>query len=173
MTYLLLLLLLGFIAQPAVAQDTSLTLKSPAFTTGKMFPVKYSCDGKNVSPEVQWSNAPEGTKAFALILYDTDASFTHWVVYNISAGQHKLQKGIPAKKKPGGGMRQGTNSFKKIGYDGPCPPPNDAAHQYVLTLYALNTKLDLKPGAKRTQVRQAMQGHIIEKAELKAKYKRQ
>jgi Raf kinase inhibitor-like YbhB/YbcL family protein len=173
MAYFVLLLLLGFIMQPAVAQDTSLALKSFAFTKGQMFPVKYSCDGKNVSPQVQWSNAPKGTKAFALIIYDTDASFTHWVVYNIPASRHKLQKAIPAKKKPGGGMMQGRNSFRKTGYDGPCPPSKDAAHQYVLTLYALDTNLDLKPGAKRAQVRKAMQGHIIEKAELKARYKRQ
>jgi len=175
MTYSILLVLLGAIVQPKGGPGQKLTLKSSAFTEGKTIPVKYTCDGKNISPEVQWSNVPDGTKSFALILDDPDApskTWVHWVLFNIPASQHELKEDLPAKKELDSGATFGINDFGDVAYGGPCPP-NGPAHQYVLKLYALDTKLDLKPGATKPQVLQAMKGHIIEQTELKEKYKRQ
>lgn len=175
MLYSLLFLLFSPVLLANTAPDSSLTLKSPAFTKGQTIPVQYTCDGKNISPAVSWSNVPDGTRSFALIIDDPDAGPTpwvHWVVFNIPADQRALHKNIPNKKELRSGAEQGINDFKKIGFGGPCPPQGPP-HQYVMTLYALNTTLDLEPGATKAQVIQATKGHIIEKAELKAPYKRQ
>jgi Raf kinase inhibitor-like YbhB/YbcL family protein len=174
MFYSVLILFTSFIIQPGGGSDTTFTLKSPAFVKGQTIPVQYTCDGKNVSPEISWNNVPDGTKSFALIIDDPDAGRTpwvHWVIFNIPASQHGLKEGIPNKKALENGVLQGVNDFKKIGFGGPCPPKGPA-HQYVMKLYALNSKLDLKAGATKDQVIKAMKGHIIEKAVLKAKYKR-
>jgi Raf kinase inhibitor-like YbhB/YbcL family protein len=160
--------------QTAMAGDSTLTLKSPSFQKGQTIPVQYTCDGKNISPKVSWSHVPDGTKTIALIIDDPDAGSTpwvHWVIFNIPANQKGLKKNIPAKKQLKSGAIQGTNSFKKIGFDGPCPP-RGPAHQYVMKLYALNTKFDLKGNSTKAQVVQAMKKHVIAKAVLKAKYKR-
>jgi Raf kinase inhibitor-like YbhB/YbcL family protein len=154
--------------------DSSLTLKSRAFKKGQTIPVQYTCDGKNISPEASWSHVPHGAKSFALIIDDPDAGSTpwvHWVIFNIPANQRELKKNIPANKKLKDGAIQGANSFNKIGFDGPCPP-RGPAHQYVMKLYALDTKLDLKGSSTKAQVVRAMENHILEKAVLKAKYKR-
>jgi Raf kinase inhibitor-like YbhB/YbcL family protein len=175
MFYSILFLMVGVLYQPNSRPDTTLTLKSPAFVKGQAIPVQYTCDGKNISPEISWSGAPGGTKSFALVIDDPDAGQTpwvHWVIFNIPKDQRMLKKDIPVQKELKSGALQGVNDFKKIGFGGPCPPKG-SAHQYVMKLYALDSKLDLKAGSTKAEVVKAMKGHIIEKAVLKAKYKRQ
>jgi Raf kinase inhibitor-like YbhB/YbcL family protein len=174
MIYSILFLIAGVLYQPNSGPDTTLTLKSPAFVKGQSIPAQYTCDGKDVSPEVSWANVPDGTKSFALIIDDPDAGsnpWVHWVIFNIPKNQRMLKKDLPAKKELKSGALQGVNDFKNIGFGGPCPPKGPA-HQYVMKLYALNSKLDLKAGVTKAQMIKAMKGHIIEKAVLKAKYKR-
>lgn len=174
MFYSLFILVISVASLPATAPDTTLTLKSPAFQKGQSIPAQYTCDGKNISPAVSWTHIPDGTKSFALIIDDPDAGATpwvHWVIFNIPKDQRTLRKNIPGKRKLVNGALQGINDFKEIGFGGPCPPKGPP-HQYVMKLYALNTKLDLPPGATKAQVVQAMKGHIVGKAVLKASYKR-
>jgi Raf kinase inhibitor-like YbhB/YbcL family protein len=179
MFYSILFLIVGALYQPNVYQpnggpDTTLTLKSPAFEKGQTIPVQYTCDGKDVSPEVSWANVPAGTKSFALIIDDPDAGsnpWVHWVIFNIPRNQRMLEKDVPNKKELKSGALQGVNDFKNIGFGGPCPPKGPA-HRYVMKFYALKSRLDLKAGVTKAQVIKAMKGHIIGKAVLKAKYKR-
>ena len=134
----------------------------------------YTCDGKDISPELAWSGAPDGTKSFALICDDPDApvgTWVHWVVYNIPSHATGLPKGVPTIKELPDGTRQGINDFHRIGYGGPCPP-RGPAHRYFFKLYALDTKLDLPPGATKEQVLEAMKGHVLGEAQLMGKYER-
>jgi Raf kinase inhibitor-like YbhB/YbcL family protein len=148
-------------------------IKSKAFTEGGMIPAKYTCDGENVSPPLEWTNAPSSTKSFALISDDPDApvgTWVHWVIYNIPPEVTKLDEHIKSEKEFKTGMRQGNNDWPKIGYGGPCPP--SGTHRYYFKLYAVDALLDLKPGATKAQVLQAMKGHILAEAQLMAKYRR-
>lgn len=175
MFYPIFILVVGVTMLPATAPDSTLILKSSAFQNGQSIPVKYTCDGKNISPKVSWANVPKGTKSFAVIIDDPDAGPTpwvHWVIFNIPNDQRVLRKDIPAKKVLKSGAEQGINDFKEIGYGGPCPPAGPP-HQYVMKLYALDTELNLAAGLTKADVVQAMKGHIVEKAALKATYKRQ
>lgn len=149
-------------------------LESKAFKTGSDIPSKFTCDGENVSPELSWSTPPKGTESLALIADDPDApvgTFVHWVLYDLPGHARQLAEGVPATADPPGGGRQGTNDFRRIGYGGPCPPPGKP-HRYFFRLYALDRKLGLAPGARRAEVDQAMQGHVLEQAELMGRYQR-
>lgn len=151
-----------------------MNITSPAFTEGGMIPAKYTCDGKDISPPLEWKNAPAGTKSFALISDDPDApmgTWVHWVIYNIPADVTKLDEGVQPEKEFKNRMRQGSNSWPRIGYGGPCPP--SGTHRYFFKLYALDTLLDLKPGATKEQLLQAMKGHTLAEAQLMGKYRRQ
>jgi Raf kinase inhibitor-like YbhB/YbcL family protein len=148
-------------------------LKSSAFEEGGMIPKKYSCDGPNVSPPLEWESAPSGCKAFALICDDPDApmgTWVHWVVYNIPARVNRLAEGISASKVLDDGTLQGINDFRKIGYGGPCPP--GGTHRYYFTIYALDAPLKLDSGATKSQLSRAMEGHILAQGQLMGKYKR-
>ncbi len=137
------------------------------------------CTGNNLSPELQWSGAPAGTKSFAVTAYDPDAptgsGWWHWVVYNIPATVTKLDRGAGDASKnllPAGAV-QGNTDFGAPGYGGPCPPPGDKPHHYIFTVYALNTdKLDLPAGATAAYVGFNLHGHAIAKAKLTALYSR-
>jgi len=149
-------------------------ISSAAFTEGSMIPAKYTCDGQDISPPLEWKNVPASTKSFALVSDDLDASvgtWVHWVAYNIPPNITKLDENVKTEKELKNGMRQGSNSWPKIGYGGPCPP--SGAHRYYFKLYALDTTLELKPGATKAQVLQAMHGHVLAEAQLMGKYKRQ
>ena len=149
-------------------------ITSPAFTESNMIPEKFTCDGQNISPPLEWENAPTGTKSFAIISDDPDApvgTWVHWVIYNIPSNILKLDESVKPEKEFENGMRQGNNSWPKIGYGGPCPP--SGTHRYYFKLYALNTVLNIEPGATKEQLLQAMKGHIIKEAQLMGKYKRQ
>lgn len=151
-----------------------LVLTSPAFKPSGPIPVQYSCDGADISPQVEWTNLPAGTKSLALILDDPDAprgTFDHWIAYDIPSSLSGLGENFPE----GGevqGIRQGKNGMGMTGYGGPCPPPGNG-HHYHFKLYALDVaSLGLPPGATKKQVEDKMAGHILEKAELVGVYKR-
>jgi Raf kinase inhibitor-like YbhB/YbcL family protein len=148
-------------------------LASKAFDEGGTIPSVYTCDGENISPPLHWSNAPEGTRSFVLIVNDPDApvgDWVHWVLYNLPGDFTELNERIPSKETLPSGALQGRNDFKKIGYGGPCPP--SGVHRYYFRLFALSSTLSLTPGATRKDVQHAMQGHTIGEAVLMGKYQR-
>lgn len=150
-------------------------LESPAFEEGALIPAVYTCDGRDISPPLKWSDPPEGTQSFTLICDDPDApigTWIHWVIYNIPPDQRDLPEGVPAVGTLPNGARQGRNSWpRRLGYGGPCPP--SGTHRYVFKLYALDTMLDLEPEqADARAVQQAMQGHILAEAQLIGLYQR-
>ncbi len=137
------------------------------------------CTGGNQSPALQWKGAPAGTRSFAITLYDPDAptgsGWWHWVVYDIPAHVTTLPTGAgdPAKNLLPAGAVQGNTDFGKPGYGGPCPPPGDKPHRYILTVYALNTdKLEVPQGATAAYVGFAIHSHLLGRATLTARYGR-
>ncbi|HEV8523131.1 MAG TPA: YbhB/YbcL family Raf kinase inhibitor-like protein [Terriglobales bacterium] len=150
------------------------TVKTTAFQAGGDIPKKYTCEGPDVSPPLTWSEPPAGTQSFALIADDPDApvgTWVHWVAYDLSASARQLQEGVPKSEEVPGGGRQGTNDFRRIGYGGPCPPPGNP-HRYYFKLYALDTQLNLQPGATKKEVEKAMKGHVLAQAEVMGRFRR-
>ena len=151
-----------------------LSISSPVFQEGEGIPAKYSCEGQDISPPLAWGEPPADTNSFALIVDDPDAPgrvFTHWVLFNLSAGSRELLEAVPTQPQFSSGALQGKNDFGKTGYGGPCPPPG-RPHRYQFTLYALDQLLDLKSGASKQQVLEAMQGHILGQGQLTGTYQR-
>lgn len=155
----------------------SLTLTSPAFASGHEIPVDYTCDAGDVSPALNWSGVPAGTKSLTLIVDDPDApdpkapkmTWVHWVLYNLPATATHLPEGVDHQDLPAGTL-EGKNDWKRTGYGGPCPPIG--RHRYFFKLYALDTVLpDLKHPTKST-LEKAMEGHILEKTELIGLYQK-
>jgi Raf kinase inhibitor-like YbhB/YbcL family protein len=152
----------------------SITLRSSDFSNGGDIAKEFTCSGEDRSPALEWSEAPDGTKSFALIADDPDApagTWVHWVVFNIPGSARSLQGGIEKTEQLADGTRQGHNDFHKIGYNGPCPPPGKA-HRYFFKLYALDSELKLAPGASKNDVEKAMTGHILGHAEWMGRYRR-
>lgn len=146
----------------------ALELVSDAFEEDGVIPIKYTGKGADVSPPLSWSDVPEGTKSFALVMDDPDApmgTWIHWVIYDIPGDSRALEEGIPRDLVLQDGTRQGINSFRWSGYGGPAPPPG-SSHRYFFRLYALDTVLDLAPGANKGQLMRTMQGHILAQARL-------
>ncbi len=142
-------------------------ITSPDFEEGEMMPRETTCEGRDVSPELHITGVPEGTKSLALICDDPDApsgAFVHWLVWNIPPDTKKIERG----KEPEG--VQGVNGFGGRGYRGPCPP--SGTHRYFFRLFALKDKLDLREGSRKQALKEAMDPHIIAKAELMGKYRR-
>jgi len=163
-------------AVPTLPEDheATLALSSPAFQAGENIPVKYTCDGQNISPPLTWGDGPQGTQSFALIMDDPDAPggvFTHWLLFNLPADSRELPEGVPHDNELVSGARQGKNSFNEIGYGGPCPP-SGPAHHYRFSLYALDKHLELAAGASRQQVLDALTGHILASGLLIGMYQR-
>lgn len=149
-------------------------LSSAAFTDGGTIPVDYTCDGRDISPELSWNGAPEGTQSFALIVDDPDSpsgDFTHWIIFNIYADTSTLVEAFSTAAHLSVLLWQGENDFGKIGYNGPCPPSGQT-HHYRFTIYALDTMLELDLGATRAQLLDAMSGHLLAQGELIAVYRR-
>ena len=150
------------------AGPTTLHLTSSAFADNAMLPAKYTCDGAGISPPLAWSPPPHSTKSLAIICQDPDApsgTFTHWLLYCMSAGVQSLPAGgVPA------GARQGTNDFGRVGYGAPCPPAG--VHHYVFTIYALDFKPNLPIAASKSAVFSALRGHILAQGRLTGLYKR-
>jgi len=148
-------------------------ITSSAFAEGGMVPPKYTCDGQDMSPPLEWDAVPDGTKSIALISDDPDApmgTWVHWVLFNLPAETRKLEENIPPDKTLPNGARQGVNDSSRVGYGGPCPP--SGTHRYFFKIYALDTKLDLAAGARKRELLKAMEGHILGQGQLIGKYKR-
>ncbi len=147
-----------------------LTLKSRAFESGQPIPAKYTGEGQNTSPPLAWSEPPAGTEEFALICDDPDAPrdepWVHWVLYKIPGDRRELAEGDKA------GAVEGQTSWETVGYGGPMPPPGHGTHHYHFKLYALDQPLELGPGTTKEGVLEAMDGHILEQAELVGTYER-
>ena len=189
-------------AEPSVQQEmaATITFTSPVFNEKRRIPVKHTCanerpppdgvtvapgkTGENISPPLEWTDVPEGTASFALILDSEEAAgpWTHWVVWNIPADSAGLGEGVSAEGELPGGSRQGVNSGGDVGYLGPCPPPfaiidasaggdvvrskTGSVQKYYFHLYALDSVLDLAPGATKEDLLQAMEGHVLGAGEL-------
>ncbi|HEY9762398.1 MAG TPA: YbhB/YbcL family Raf kinase inhibitor-like protein [Trichocoleus sp.] len=146
-------------------------LHSPEFMTGNFIPFKYTCDGENLSPPLNWDGAPEGTQSFALIVNDRDApdgKFAHWLIYNLPPDLREIPEGMGNREARSNGIQQGKNDFGQIGFGGPCPP--EGTHRYFFKLYALDQMLDLGPGATREELQQAIEGHQLAAVELMGRY---
>jgi Raf kinase inhibitor-like YbhB/YbcL family protein len=157
----------------APSELINLELKSSAFKNTGIIPFKYTCDSLNISPDLSWNKPPDSTRSLVLICDDPDAPggpWIHWVLYNIPPGTTSLPEGIPAKDTIDD-MTQGTNSFGNIGYGGPCPP-HGKPHRYYFHLCAVDIKLDLKPGAKDSEVMKAITGHILAQGRFMGRFGR-
>jgi Raf kinase inhibitor-like YbhB/YbcL family protein len=152
----------------------ALRLTTTAFVPGSTIPAEFTCDGSDVSPALEWSNAPEGVQSFALVVEDPDApagTWVHWVLFDVPPSTHDLAEGVPPTRTLASGARQGLNDFQRIGYGGPCPPPG-RAHRYYFRLYALDKKLELPSDTTRAVLDRAMRGHVLARAELMGRYRR-
>ncbi|MBK9006279.1 MAG: YbhB/YbcL family Raf kinase inhibitor-like protein [Anaerolineae bacterium] len=169
-----MIILTAACSSPAAATEAvvpnQLTLTSDAFANGGSIPVKYSCNGRDISPALAWSEPPAGAQSFALLMDDPDApgGWVHWVLYNIPADARGLPEdlAITGKNVPEGQGNPftGKNSWGDIGYGGPCPP--GGTHRYFFKLYALDEMLGLLPGANKGELLKAMEGHILAQGEL-------
>jgi Raf kinase inhibitor-like YbhB/YbcL family protein len=149
-----------------------LSLSSDVFDTGGEIPSRHTCDGKNVSPSLSWSGAPDGTQSFALIVDDPDApktTWVHWVLYNLPATSTGLSEAIAADLLPSGTLH-GSNDWQCTGYGGPCPPIG--RHRYFFKLYALDIELPNLRLPGKNALERAMQSHVLENAVLMGTYRR-
>jgi Raf kinase inhibitor-like YbhB/YbcL family protein len=154
----------------------ALTISSPAFANNDMIPMRYTCEGEDISPPLAFGGIPAGAASLALIVDDPDApdpaapkmTWVHWLVYNLDPAIAGLSEGVTELPPPAG---SGRNDFGRTRYGGPCPPIGN--HRYMFKLYALDTMLpDLGTPDKETLLR-AMEGHILEKAVLIGRYQKQ
>ncbi len=156
------------------AVSMSFAIKSPAFPNGGEIPRKYTCSGENVSTALTWSGAPSNARSLALIADDPDApggTWTHWIIWNIPAQAASLPEAVPPNPSLDNGVYQGRNDFGRTGYGGPCPPPG-RPHRYFFRAYALDVTLDLKPGARRSDLESAIKSHVVAQAEWMGLFKR-
>jgi Raf kinase inhibitor-like YbhB/YbcL family protein len=145
-------------------------ISSPAFEAGGAIPRRYTGEGEDVSPPLEWSGLPEGTSEVALICDDPDAPmpepFVHWVVYKIPANRAGFPEGNTE------GALEGRNGFARMGYGGPMPPEGHGTHHYHFKIYALDAQLDATPGLTKDQLLAAMEGHVLDEGELVGTYER-
>lgn len=142
-----------------------LSVKSSAFENNKLIPSKYTCDGDDINPPLTIEGLPEVTKSLVLIVDDPDApmgTWDHWIVWNINPTNKIGPDTVPGT--------EGTNSFGKQSYGGPCPP--SGTHRYFFKVYALDTKLDLKTSSRKKDVEKTMQTHVLAQGQLVGLYHR-
>jgi Raf kinase inhibitor-like YbhB/YbcL family protein len=182
------LVLLSLLLVPLTARGESqgdagmpLTISSPAFKANSGMPVTSTCEGKegakDVSPALEWANLPASAKSLVLIVDDPDApdpkapkmTWVHWLLYNLPVDSKGLPEGIKKADLPKGTL-EGISDFKRTGYGGPCPPVGK--HRYFFKLYALDAVLPDLKSPKKPELEKAMQGHIVEKAELIGLYQK-
>jgi Raf kinase inhibitor-like YbhB/YbcL family protein len=150
-------------------------LESPAILHEEMIPSAYTCEGQDISPPLNWSGAPDGTKSFVLIVDDPDApdpaapkrTWVHWVLFNIPANVRALEEDVQDLPE---GTCEGKTDFGRTGYGGPCPPIG--THRYYLKLYALDALLDINGTPTKPELLKAMDGHVLDKATLMGTYKK-
>jgi Raf kinase inhibitor-like YbhB/YbcL family protein len=144
------------------------TLSSSAFEHGAAVPRRHTCDGEDVSPALAWSGVPEGTRSLALVVDDPDApgrTFLHWLAWGLEPEAGGLGEGEAAPV-------EGTNDFGSAGYRGPCPPPGHGPHRYFFRLHALGAPVEVRAGAGRDELEQAIRDHQLGTAELMGTYER-
>ncbi|HOO57453.1 MAG TPA: YbhB/YbcL family Raf kinase inhibitor-like protein [bacterium] len=150
-------------------------LTSPAFENGQRIPAEFTCEGTDISPELNWSTPPESTLELVLIMDDPDApmgTWTHWLIYAMSPALTSLPENVEKSSTVASiQAKQGITSFRRPGYGGPCPPPGPD-HRYFFRLYAVDTATNLPPDASKAELEKAIQGHVIGKAELMGTYSR-
>jgi Raf kinase inhibitor-like YbhB/YbcL family protein len=152
-------------------------LQSDAFTHGGQIPSAYTCEGRDISPDLSWVNPPEGTVCFVLIVDDPDApdpknpkmTWVHYVLYNIPGSTRGLKEGIISSELPVGTL-EGINDWGRTGYGGPCPPIG--SHRYFFKLYALSKELPAMRRPAKKDVENAMEGSILAKTELMGTYQK-
>jgi Raf kinase inhibitor-like YbhB/YbcL family protein len=145
-----------------------MTVSSSAFADGRPIDKKCTCDGRGVSPALEWRGHPAGTKSFAIICDDPDApsgTFTHWVLYDIPAATTRLEEGAA------NAGRAGVNSFSRRGYGGPCPP-RGAPHRYFFHVYALDVASLGPAGMSKEDAAGAMKGHVLAEGQVMGTYAR-
>jgi Raf kinase inhibitor-like YbhB/YbcL family protein len=152
---------------PQELNVANLKISSPAFESHRGIPERHTGDGEDVSPALEWTGAPEGTRAFAIVVHDPDAplvdGFTHWVAYGIPGDA----TGVPEGAKD---VTEGINSMGNSGYMGPAPPPGHGPHHYYFWVYALDSDLDLEPGLDRRALLKKIEDHVIEQARVIGTY---
>lgn len=151
------------------SQAYALTLNSNSIINQSSIPTLFTCDGKNISPELDWSGAPKNTASYALLVSDPDAPsgiFYHWVVFNIPKTTSSILEGESHFIHP---ITVAKNSWNNTVYKGPCPPKG-SRHQYIFSLFALDTTLNINADADAAAVKQAMQNHVLDETELKASF---
>jgi len=142
-----------------------------AFINGGDIPLKYTCDGMDISPPLEWEKI-DNAKTYAIIVEDPDApggTFIHWVIYNIK--RNLLPENVRKEMEIEIGI-QGVNDFGKIGYNGPCPPKSHGPHRYYFNVYALDSELPLRKNITANDLKSIMKNHIISSGNLMGKYKR-
>lgn len=157
----------GKLSQSPSFFANTMQIMSAAFAHNQLIPARYTCDGDDMSPPLTISGVPDGTKSLALIVDDPDApagTWDHWIVFNIPPDTHEILEG----SEPRGVHGKGTSG--NLEYHGPCPP--DREHRYFFKVYALDTMLELSEGASKAELEQAMQGSILDQAELIGRYAR-
>ena len=153
------------------------SLTSSAFSPTERIPPKYTGEGADVSPPLDWGEPPAATQTLALICDDPDAprgTWDHWLIWNIPGNLRALPEGVSKKDSPPevAGAVQGSNSWPKVGYNGPMPPKGHGTHHYHFVLYALDASLDLPAGADKKALMGAMKGHVLGQAKLTGTYSR-
>lgn len=153
---------------PVSQGEVALSLKSNAFDAGGAIPNKYTCDGGDGRPPLTIQGIPEGTQSLAIIMYDPDAPggmFVHWIAWNVPPETRELPEGTLPEA-----IKEGTTSFRSVGYQGPCPP--NGTHRYIWRLYALRTVLSLENKTTREDLETAMNTFVITQTELMGRYTR-
>lgn len=148
-----------------------MNVKSSGFKNEEFIPQKYTCDGEDISPPLEWDTV-SSAKTYAVIVEDPDApggTFIHWVIYNIK--NNKLPENIKKSEKTEYGV-QGLNDFDRVGYGGPCPPRTHPPHRYYFNIYAIDVELPVKSKVTADMLKRMMQGHIIDQGVIMGKYKR-
>jgi Raf kinase inhibitor-like YbhB/YbcL family protein len=164
-------------SEPNGGTPMTLQLSSQVFSPNNPIPAKYTCDGRDISPPLSWNGVPPGAKSLALITDDPDApdpkapkrTWVHWVLYNIPADASSLAENAGSGDLPGH-TREGINDWGRTGYGGPCPPIG--RHRYYFKLYALDAVLPDLGNPGKEKLLQAMQGHVLDQAELIGTYQR-
>ena len=147
---------------------TEFSLTSPAFAAKGTIPLRYSCEGEDLSPQLRWTAPPEGTRSLALILDDRDAPagrFIHWLGWGIAPEVGGLAEGERAP-------REGRNDFGTVGYRGPCPPRGHGRHRYRFQVYALSREPRLAAGTGMAELERALSGNTLAIAELVGRFER-
>ena len=175
--FTVLLLSVSHAAEPPKQETQPMKIESPAFSHLGEIPARFTCDGIDASPPLTWPELPTGTKSLSLIVDDPDApdpkapkmTWVHWVLYNLPADSGGLPEAVKTDSIPAG-TRQGLNDWKRTRYGGPCPPVGQ--HRYFHKLYALDIVLPDLGQPSKAKLEQAMQGHILAKAERVGVYQR-